>query len=73
MINKNSKESYDELGEILSKLVRQATDSLVGQIVLVELLEEKGILTKSDYKKRIEMRNDEIKGKIAEYWEMDSK
>ncbi len=73
MNRNNAKENHDELGEILSRLVRQATDSLVGQIVLVELLEEKGILTKSDYKKRIEMRNDQIKEKIAEYWEMDFK
>ncbi len=63
--NKSNKENnIDDLVDVLGKISTQATDSLVGQIVLVELLIEKGIISKGEYKNKLVKRNSEIKEKI---------
>jgi len=64
-----SNKSLERLEDIITKLCKQATDSLVGQVVLIELLEEKGILTKEEYKKLVKVRESDIMNRIASYLE----
>ncbi len=66
-MNKNKfvkRDNINDLVELLGKISKQATDSLTGQIVLVELLAEKGLISKSEYKRKLIEQNDEIRQKI---------